>query len=328
MTTLFRTTLAIFIIFCTLYHAAAALAASPQASTMAPPAIYGGDTAEPGDWPWMVALIWSTSSSAYSGQFCGGTLIHEQWVLTAAHCVDTNKGGEAVAPADVDVSIGAYQLTANDGARIRVTNILLHPDFDIRTGHADLALLQLAQNVESPALTIASVDDLQLEEAGTTGMVLGWGRQDNNQYTDVLRQLSVPLIGSDECRSEYDNYTMTDGMLCAGYDVDGLGTCSGDSGGPLVVQDESTGNWTQVGVVSWADGCAQASRYTVYTRVSQFASWIDEQFDLYTQIDSLESPEEVPAQESEDSEPESSDEGQQATPNTSTAPLYLPIIRN
>lgn len=340
MHTLPHVTIAVLAALIWLCQPLSVFAAEAHSATAAPPAIYGGVEAEEGDWPWMVAVVRANKSSVYSGQYCGGTLVHAQWVLTAAHCA--HKDGEELTPDQVHVSVGAHELTANDGERLAVTRIVLHPDFSMRTGHADVALLQLERNVSHPTLRLATADDVLLEAAGTMGTVLGWGLQDGGQYTNTLRQLSVPLIGEEECHTEYSTYTITDGMLCAGYEEDGMGTCSGDSGGPLSVWSDEHEAWVQVGVVSWADGCAQASRYTVYARLTQMSGWIDEQIETLTRIEEEESVEtgtdeeipEEPAGQTEGEEVEgqeeipSEDEVIQAVPPVAapSRSVYLPLI--
>lgn len=236
--------------------------------------IVGGQPADPGEWPWQAFV----RTGPY---MCGGTLIHEQWVVTAAHCV-VNKQNVVFAPADVTVTLGEHNRSQIDGTeqKIGVIQVIPHPEYQAPWNDHDIALLQLV----TPATLgpgVAIIEPLvsptfdALVVPGAPGFVTGWGTTaEGGSTAAVLQEVMVPLVSQQQCQAAYGQITM--GMLCAGYDEGGKDSCQGDSGGPLVVQagDES---WKLAGVVSFGHGCARPDFYGVYTRVSTYASWLAQQ---------------------------------------------------
>lgn len=225
--------------------------------------IIGGTQAAEDAWPWMAALV-TRGSTPYNGQFCGGALIHANWVLTAAHCLGGN----------IDVVLGTNDLTASASTyeRIQVIQQIPHPNYNSDTEDNDVALLELAQvSAQTP---IAWNTDSAYNAAGLTSTVIGWGNTvyPGYSYPEMLMQVDVPIVSDAACSAAYPG-EITSNMLCAGYAAGGKDSCQGDSGGPLMVSIGS-GSYVQVGVVSWGEGCALAGYYGVYTRVSNYAAWI------------------------------------------------------
>jgi len=230
--------------------------------------IVGGEKADPGEYPWQVALM------EYGEQYCGGTLIAPDWVLTAAHCVEYG--------AD-QVMLGAHQLDKEESTHqiIDVSQIVVHPDYDTYTIDSDIALLKLAQ----PATLndrVQTIDLLQNQaEAGTLSTIIGWGTtSEMGSPSSVLREVSVPLVSHAMCDRVYEG-EITENMICAGQAMGGKDSCYGDSGGPLMVSDGGDG-WLQAGIVSWGEGCALMGSYGVYTNVPQFLDWIQSYLDRST----------------------------------------------
>jgi len=230
--------------------------------------IVGGYEAESGAWPWMAALVSSYEESLYYGQFCGGTLIHPSWVVTAAHCV------ESESPESVDVVLGVHDLANDTGDRIKIKRIIINPYYDSVSSDSDIALLELETNASQRTLTpIESQDSLEGDEA----TIIGWGVTDPYLYEtpERLQEVSVPIISNETCREAYgDESEVSDNMLCAGFEEGGKDTCWGDSGGPLMVREN--GDWKLAGITSWGSGCAIPGYYGVYTRVSNFSDFIGE----------------------------------------------------
>ncbi len=112
--------------------------------------IVGGQEATPGAWPWMTALIHSYEDSLYDAHFCGGTLIHPKWVVTAAHCVDDKR------TEDIEVVAGIHDLAHDAGKRIKVRRIISHPAYDYWTDDSDIALLELEEYALQETIPLVS----------------------------------------------------------------------------------------------------------------------------------------------------------------------------
>lgn len=234
------------------------------------PGIRGGHEATPGAWPWQAALVYSYAEDAFSGQFCGGSLIAPEWVLTAAHCVEYSN------PSSVDIVLGRHKLSETDGERIAVEDIIIYPAYISPFFPGDLALLRLRQPSSQTVVILDDITASGIEERSLSGVVVGWGATDDYlASSDVLRQVVLPFVSLDTCRAAYYYDEIADEMVCAGYRKGAKSACYGDSGGPLLVPSDTEQGWTQVGIVSWGrGGCSGFENYNVYTRVSVFSSWI------------------------------------------------------
>jgi len=233
--------------------------------------IINGNEAKKGEFPWMVAIVYKNTPSAKEGLSCGGTLIHPSWVLTASHCVDI----ETIET--IKVIIGRHTLSEVEGESFDITEIIMHPNYDYHYHNplGDIALLKLSRPANShPIVKIASLYDDQVLQADAPAIVLGWGltqEDDDSSYSDILMKSTAPIISDENCRLAYGE-DIREGMICAGYSSGESDACDGDSGGPLVVKQG--GEWQQVGIVSWGEGCAQAGYYGVYTDVSFYEDFI------------------------------------------------------
>jgi len=246
------------------------------------PKIIGGTTAAPDAWPWMVALVRPGSTDYYYGQFCGGTLIAEKWVLTAAHCVYNKNLNAWDDPEKVEVVMELHNLKNDAGDKIPVKRIVGHPDYNPVTFNSDLALLELewASSAQILSLFSDTTDDL----SGAAGTLIGWGDTSPSSspvYPEELQQVVVPVVANTICNGVYSGL-VTENMICAGYGDGGKDSCVGDSGGPLVVLHDN--QWSQAGIISWANGCALPQAYGVNTRISRFIRFIDAYVDPQSRI--------------------------------------------
>merc|ERR1711931_356500 len=222
--------------------------------------IVNGEEAVPHSWPWQVSL------QDYTGfHFCGGSLINENWVVTAAHCnVRTSH----------KVILGEHDRASNseDIQTMRVGKVFKHPRYNQFTINNDILLIKLA----SPAQMGMRVSPVCVAETGDNfpgGMkcvTSGWGLTRHNapDTPALLQQASLPLLTNDDCKRYWGN-KISDLMICAGASA-----CMGDSGGPLVC--EKAGAWTLVGIVSWGSGTCMTSRPGVYARVTELRAWMDQ----------------------------------------------------
>ncbi|MCP4344819.1 MAG: trypsin-like serine protease [Desulfobacterales bacterium] len=239
--------------------------------------IVGGEEADPGAWPWITALVKAHINSLFSGHYCGGTLIHSKWVVTAAHCTEVTNCNY-MTPEDVDVVLGVHDLKTDIGERIKVKTIIRHPSYDCVTLDSDIALLELERNVSYPAIQLASGENTF---EGKVAIVMGWGSTiGRGGYAEKLQQVTVPVVSNWTCRNAFSFDEITDNMMCAGYSEGGKDACQGDSGGPLIVSDSDI--WKLAGIISWGEGCADPDYYGVYTRISNFDfEWIGNYVPLY-----------------------------------------------
>ncbi|GLY49265.1 serine protease [Lentzea sp. NBRC 102530] len=215
-------------------------------------AIVGGTPARVADTPWVVAI------TTTDGQLiCGGALVAENKVMTAAHCVTLKGvlGKNQRPPEQLRVVAGRTDLRDKaEGVDAAVSGVWRHPDYVEVTKGDDVAILTLARPV--PYRTIA------LGEVGDDGVVLGWGRTAENVPPALsLRKVTVPILSDSECLLKEPDYR-PGAMLCAGRG--GRDACTGDSGGPLVVRGRLAG------VVSFGRGCARPDEPGVYTRLANY----------------------------------------------------------
>jgi hypothetical protein len=234
------------------------------------PRIVGGKAAADGEYPWMVALVDPAEPDNYDALFCGGSLIHPRWVLTAAHCVEGQRAE------DIEVVVGATDLDdPGDGQRIAVAEVIIAPGYNAYTSDSDFALLRL----EAPAsgTLMPLLDDPALAAPGVLATVIGWGDTTNGRgnYPTRLQEVDVPVVdlAVANASAEYEG-TLTENMLPAGFAEGGKDSCSGDSGGPLMVPSPLAPGWMQAGVVSFGAGCALPDVYGIYTRIGNFRDFV------------------------------------------------------
>ncbi|XP_055594382.1 trypsin-1-like [Uranotaenia lowii] len=222
--------------------------------------IVGGVKADIKEFPWMVQLL-------YRGTYyCGGTLISDRYILTAAHCVLNFKAAQ--------ITVKLYDVQHSKMVIRAVEKLHGNNGFSLDTFNNDIALVKLhnAVNVVERFVTVC-LPTPGKSYANKEGTVTGWGKLANGSLSQVLQKVQVPIMTNAQCKkSAYRASRITDNMMCAGFPDGGHDACQGDSGGPLQIGDTSLRE--VVGIVSWGEGCAKPNYPGVYTRVNRYLQWI------------------------------------------------------
>ncbi|MER5409049.1 serine protease [Streptomyces sp. NPDC002769] len=240
--------------------AATALLCAPGA-VAAPQPIVGGTTTTTTAYPFMMQI-----TDASQNQFCGGTLVAANKVVTAAHCMV----GETTS--SVRVVGGRTYLNGTNGTVSKVSKIWINPGYTDATNGDDVAVLTLSTSMSyTPASYVASTNT-GVYAAGTTARIVGWGTtSENGGSSNQLRTATVPTVSDSSCRTSYGSDYVASDMVCAGYTNGGTDTCQGDSGGPLLI------GGVLAGITSWGNGCAEAGYPGVYTRLTTFSNLVKTQ---------------------------------------------------
>ncbi|KAK9878849.1 hypothetical protein WA026_003684 [Henosepilachna vigintioctopunctata] len=235
--------------------------------------IVGGEPAGVDEYPWMVQL------SYFNRFYCGGMLINDRYVLTAAHCV---KGFMWFM---IKVSFGQHN-RCNDTFKSESRFVLrsIAGAFSFLNFDNDIALLRLSDRVPiTPSIKpicLPKSDKHDESYVGRKAIAAGWGTlKEDGKPSCVLQHVEVPVMSNEECRNtNYSAKMISDNMLCAGYpETGGKDSCQGDSGGPLVVERTTKDHrYELIGIVSWGNGCARPGYPGVYTRVTRYLDWIIE----------------------------------------------------
>ncbi|XP_073722646.1 chymotrypsin-like protease CTRL-1 [Misgurnus anguillicaudatus] len=237
--------------------------------------VVGGTNALPGSWPWQVSIHFNGRPT------CGGTLIHSQWVMTAAHCIASTDINQWTLYLGRETQITS---TANPNANevsVGVQSITVHPKYNNTLYDYDICLMKLNEPVifTNYIRPVCLASNASVFHNATTCWATGWGKIGKDEVLPApktLQEVEVPIVSNRQCACQYkptDGDIITSQMICAGRA--GKGVCQGgDSGGPLQCKQGSV--WVQAGITSFGVPCATEGFPEVYSRVSEFQSWVSE----------------------------------------------------
>ncbi|XP_041763828.1 trypsin-1-like [Anopheles merus] len=243
--------------------------------------IIGGEETAPHELPYQVSLQWNYSNDTIPPMhFCGGAVLTDSWILTAAHCKTSY-----TADGHIEVVAGAHDILDRGevNQRRKIERIITHERYCGTVCPYDIALIRVVE----PFVLGDTVKPVRLpalnESFQGSALVSGWGSTTPAivpEYPDKLRKVVLPLVDYDECRQLwYDVSHLADTNVCAGPEDGSKSSCSADSGGPLVTMNGTRAGEEPVliGLVSWGPyPCASPWRPNIFTGVAYFVDWIEQ----------------------------------------------------
>ncbi|CAH1789203.1 unnamed protein product [Owenia fusiformis] len=267
--------------------------------------LIGGDEIDEAEWPWLVSLQGKIPTTRFFGLpvmfttvYCGGSVLNDNWIMTAAHCFDGHRG-QAKIPGNWEVRLASVKIkpSAADWLmhvlgkifdkeewqqwNIDVDKILIHPQYE-RTSHwnNDIALVKLKKSVPSgeqfneiKKVKLPRQGDNSFPRDGQDCIMKGWGcTAKGSSVSSRAKAVELPKVNDQTCHRIYGTPMVN--RVCAGYNLASKGICSGDSGGPLVCKQN--GQWVQAGIASFTSSDRPGGYPGAFTRVTSYVNWIKE----------------------------------------------------
>ncbi|CAI5776126.1 mannan-binding lectin serine protease 1-like [Podarcis lilfordi] len=242
--------------------------------------ISNGRYAQRGISPWVAML------QRNGRPFCGGSLLGNRWIVTAAHCLHHEldlenpvlRSSDVISPSSFKVILGKHRTQRKDDTEqeVQPQTISIHPSYKAATFEYDIALVELSEEARLNDYVMPVCFPDRAFPKDTMVIVSGWGKQFLQRLPDALMEIEIPLTDHSVCKEAYRKLqkVVTGDMICAGERQGGKDACQGDSGGPMVTLNNQTGQWQLIGTVSWGDGCGLNDRYGVYSNVLLTLPWI------------------------------------------------------
>ncbi|XP_054006397.1 serine protease nudel [Hylaeus anthracinus] len=234
--------------------------------------VVGGRASHPKAWPFLVAIYKDGSF------YCGGVILNEMWVLTAAHCLNMYMGHYFEVEAGLLRRLSFSPMAQSRKARYTI----VHPRYNSEDMRNDIGMIMLDEPLRFnrwvrpvclPEADILGAMWRFKPEPGSICVAIGWGAtKEHGLDSDHLREVEVPILKS--CKYAVDR---NDATICAGYPQGGRDACQGDSGGPLMCKNPyAKSHWYVAGIVSHGEGCGRPNEPGTYTKVSYHLEWIRE----------------------------------------------------
>jgi len=239
--------------------------------------IVGGQFSKPHAYPWLVGI------KLNGKHICGGSIIAQQWILTAAHCLFDGSGKPWLV-SDLSVAVGDFSQSVKEEneKNITVAQAIHHEQYTPAKSDSDfdVALLKLSEklvfNKDVKSIKIAAA----IPAAGTNCIVSGWGKYNSKKIVGglVQKEVTLPILSTDTCKKirVMKSHALSANMFCAIVSTGGKDTCPGDSGGPFFCKDgDGEGVFEQVGIVSFGStNCAEPNGVGVYQAPGHFLAWL------------------------------------------------------
>ncbi|HSF64757.1 MAG TPA: serine protease [Paracoccaceae bacterium] len=197
--------------------------------------IVGGQESEPGKWPWQVALLFNGGPVSANAQFCGGSMLLDEWVLTAAHCVhmaDESGNWGDLRPEALSVFVGSNIIAQGRGDVVPVRQIFVHPEYVGTAFDNDIALIRLDRAPTAPYATIKVPDAAfgdYLDQPGVVTVVTGWGLTEGGGNPSALREVEIQMMDRDLCNAALMEGRAEEAGKGFGYAVDVFGLAYDDA---------------------------------------------------------------------------------------------------
>ncbi|KAL7646387.1 UNVERIFIED_CONTAM: hypothetical protein RMT77_003300 [Armadillidium vulgare] len=243
--------------------------------------IFGGEVAEESEFPWNAAFI------HHNDIFCGGSIINEKYVLTAAHCFKyysyRDRRLKLVSPSKVRILVGSSEMRyrpIQKGKRIfpdfRIPKLVVfHPLYSALSMTSDICIVKIHQTFKEYSHKILPIclPPYGYSFENSESIVSGWGKLyfEAPKLEKHLRKATITVWDSSICEKRLPNVFLREVMICAASP--GKDSCKGDSGGPLITR-LSKNQYMQIGITSFGYGCGDLSKPGVYTKVDEFVPWI------------------------------------------------------
>lgn len=244
--------------------------------------IVNGTETKPNEWPWLASLMLIPTRSF----FCGGTIISENRVVTAAHCIHTKRRRNFKRAEDVVAFLGRHHLykDEDDARAFWPKEILIHPDWNANDARydADLAVLISDQAIQfSSKIFPACLWAFPIDDENVEGTVVGWGASEfteSIEFVNKPRQVQVKRVPSLKCYQDFHHLASisSNRTFCAGGIAENSGPCTGDSGGGFFVEIDNV--WYIQGIVSasyiTSEKTCDVTKYSIFTKINEFKDWL------------------------------------------------------